>query len=85
MVEYATYIGRDNTQFLVTHQPVFKKVIVRTPKQEFYLFQDEWHNEENIEMMIYFIENGYINDLPSLFRRLKGRFSLVPCSSKVEA
>lgn len=82
MVDYITYTGRDNTKFLITHEQVFKKVIVRTPIQEFYLFQDEWHNEENVEMMIYFIEKGYINDLPSLFRRLKGRFSLVPITQK---
>lgn len=84
MVDYKTYIGRDNTEFLVTHEDVFKKVLIRTPKQEFYLFQDEWHNEENLEMMIYFIEQGYINDLPSLFRRLKGRFSLVAITRKLE-
>lgn len=78
MMGYTTYEGKDSTTFLVTHQPTSKKVIVRTPLQEFYLFQDEWHQEENIEMMIYFIEKGYINDMQSLCNRLKGRFSLMP-------
>lgn len=81
MVEYKTYAGKGGVNFLVTHQRVEKQVIVTTPLQKFYVMQNRVTKEQNIEMIIYFIEKGYIYNMTSLIERLEDRFLLVPLSS----